>query len=524
MAISGQPFNYTPAPSQTWEEPKDSKMKQYIIDPSGRVQKNPDYKPKLGPVPSAPPPPYNPDIMRPLTTVSSIEDQIAISEVTQLGAPAQFQATLNTIQSQPYVDAFGAKDVDGGTLVDGLSDVFQRNEIPIGLMSKLTEFKGAKIHFKIDDSGSMMSNSNLLVSDFCDYMKRKVGYTRELYASRWQEAEDRLHRIIEIFAYVPTGPITLSFFDRIYQGNRITLDHKGISPEAFIIQAHDAINNFFNTTPGGGTPIYANMKNMIAEANRTRGGSDCKTMHYLLSDGEPNGGADEIRRIKNLLQSPDRNATLNPFTFLGCSNQRLDYAWMHEMEEAAPFTAALPDYKDEQMEVSKDQGRAFPYSKGMWLLCNVAAAINPNDLDALDQHWPFSKMTLENLLGRGLMVPEYLSYFNSHPNAVRVFDPDYDSFLNFPDASAIPSVRLFQNTLKTQLSRDMDNGDDDSEDRDVAIAERAVIRSRQQFRQPSLPQYGNGYGRMWNTSATRSDDRYQVSQPSQDTSSCCTIL
>ncbi len=498
-----------PIEDQTLTSEDSKQIPRYIIDSSGHIQKNPNYQSKSGPMPSAPPP-YNPYGAKQLTTVSSIEDQIAISETTQLGAPLQFQTALNTFQSQPYVDAFETKNLDGGTLVDGLSNVFQRNEIPIGLISKLTEFKGANFHYKVDDSGSMTYDSDLLITDFCDYMKKKVGYTSKLYASRWQDAEDRLHKSIELLAYVPTGTIIVSVFDRDYPGRRITLSRRGITPEEFIVQAHNMISDFFNVQPSGDTPIYTNIKNMFDEADRTRGSSDRKTNHSLLTDGEPNGGPAEIRRIKDLLLS--RNASLNPFTFLGCSNRRQDYAWMHEIEEVAPFIAAVPDFRDEQMEVYKDQGPAFPYSRGMWLLCCLAAAINPNDLDALDQHWPFSKITLENLFGRGLTESEYLSYFDNHPNARRVFGPDYNLFLKLSDSTAIPSVRLFQNTLKARLSRDIDDGDDDSEDRDVAIAEQAVLQSRRSS------------AAMWNNSSTgtRAYDGYQYPPP--DNSACCIIL
>jgi hypothetical protein len=266
----------------------------------------------------------------------------------------------------------------------------------------------------------------------------------------------------------------------------------------------------FQKKPGGGTPILNNLANMLSEANQKRGNSDRRTMHYLLSDGEPDGGAEEIRKIKDLLSSQYRFAKLNPVTFLGCSNDRRDYAWMHEMEEIAPYVAALPDFRDELLEVRKDQGSVFPYSRGMWLLCNVAAAINPDDLDSLDQHPPLTKSTLENLMGRGIQESEYSQYFKSHPNAQRVFAPDYQLFLKYQFASDIPSVRLFQNVLKQSLSRDMDNAEDDSEDRDELIAEKAVIDSRQRR-----------YGTLFDSSNL---DQPLLVQQTNSNDCCCTIM
>jgi hypothetical protein len=36
--------------------------------------------------------------------------------------------------------------------------------------------------------------------------------------------------------------------------------------------------------------------------------------------------------------------------------------------------------------------------QGMWLLSNLVAAINPHDLDALDENVPFTKFTLDGRL------------------------------------------------------------------------------------------------------------------------------
>lgn len=497
-----------------------SNVPKFIFQ-NGRAILNPEYKSKTGSAAPSAPPRYEDVAAQPLTAVTTLQDQVDITEVTKLDAPQNFQETLKVMQSPAYIKQFAVDDIDSGELIDGLTSVFGRYEIPIGLMSKLTVLQGARLHFKIDDSGSMNDPSNLLLSDVSVHMQEIVGNQSRKFVTRWEEAQDRLHILIDLLAYVPTGPIVLSFFDRpSIPGKKIVLDRSGKTPDAFLTEAHNAIYQLFTKKPSGGTPILTNMKSMMAEADeyrRSSKNSDCRTMHYLLSDGEPDGQAMEIGQIKNFLKSPNRNARLNPFTFLGCSNQRRDYAWMHEMEEIADCVAALPDFKDELQEVLRDQGSTFPYSRGMWLLCNVAAAINPDDLDALDQHAPLTKATLEDLMGRGIMDSEYLQYFNSHPNARRIFGPDYQLFMTYQFARDIPSVRLFQDTLKNCLSRDMDNGEDDSEDRDELIAEQAVIYSRQ-------PRYsGTMFGRS-NSREPLLSSQESADQQSFESNCCCVIL
>jgi hypothetical protein len=232
------------------------------------------------------------------------------------------------------------------------------------------------------------------------------------------------------------------------------------------------------------------MKNMLQEANRMRQNSDMRTMHYLLTDGEPDGKEEEIDEIKSFLKGEMDGSTLvrdpklNPFTFLGCSDRPEDYQWMHEVEEIARYVAAICDFRDERNEVRKDQGVTFPYTRGFWLLCNVAAAVNPDDLDALDQHAPLTKTTLESLLGRGLMEPEYRDYFTHHPTytdrSEPVFEPDYQDFLTVGIARNIPTVAFFNAELAKRLAVDMDNRMDNTEAQREREVEDLVIRSRKQ--------------------------------------------
>jgi hypothetical protein len=50
--------------------------------------------------------------------------------------------------------------------------------------------------------------------------------------------------------------------------------------------------------------------------------------------------------------------------------------------------------------VVEDQGKAFPYTKGYWIISQLISCINPYDLDAIDENLPFSKATLDDILGR----------------------------------------------------------------------------------------------------------------------------
>lgn len=94
----------------------------------------------------------------------------------------------------------------------------------------------------------------------------------------------------------------------------------------------------------------------------------------------------------------------------------------------------LDDYCDEREEVMGDQGAAFPFTKGFWLVSQLVAAINPDDLDAIDENVPFTKMSLDNMLGRNHTPEEYHYYFERNPHAHLYVDL-YPRFLNEPVVS-----------------------------------------------------------------------------------------
>ena len=59
----------------------------------------------------------------------------------------------------------------------------------------------------------------------------------------------------------------------------------------------------------------------------------------------------------------------------------------------------------------------MPYSKGFHLICQLVAAMNPDDLDAMDESIPFTKFTLDNLLGVVNNDASYQHYFDCYVKA-----------------------------------------------------------------------------------------------------------
>ena len=147
-------------------------------------------------------------------------------------------------------------------------------------------------------------------------------------------------------------------------------------------------------------------------------------------------------------------------TFLSCTNEDAEVEWMKDAEEIAPYCSESDDFADEAAEVMRDQGAALPYTRGFHLVCQLVAAMNPEDLDAMDESVPFTKATLDNLLGIQTNEESYRQYFNEFAKAQQMrtiegpsdqlkksMQWNYNDFLRAPLASSIPAVQQFKQQI-----------------------------------------------------------------------------
>lgn len=418
-----------------------------------------------------------------LTFTSNFDDASKAAEAVGTSMAPSTITALNTVQSQEFLNKFGNSQVAGDAIYHLMNQIFTKIQAPIGLANKLLILQGFNINIKIDDSGSMSGE-------------------------RWNQAYQRLLEMMDILQVVPTGPVTLSFLDR---SAKITISRYGKTPAQFYAEVSQWLGTQFRTAPGGGTPIYNNVKSML---RNSRG----NTAHYIITDGVPTGYGNEredtereIRDVKNLILGRG-NAQANPITLMCCSTNPLDTEWMHEVEEIAcmpgygqqaqapGFVAALQNFDAERLEVLNDQGTRIPYSRSVWLICSLVAALFPNDLDALDQHAPLCKTILDDcFLGYKSTITQYTDYFENHPNAPYLFAEDFQAFVEVPITNQIPAVRDFENILAQKLNAAINRGDDTSEFVDLCDTEIQLLtqyrRSRPnvifQHRQAFWGHYGD---------------------------------
>jgi hypothetical protein len=337
-------------------------------------------------------------------------------------------------------------------MVDGLGAVFARYEAPIGLMNKLVGLADDfdALEFIVDDSGSMNALTDALTSD-----------GRQM--TRWSEARARIKMLFEMLAWVSTPVIVVRFLNR---KQRLNLRRKPAEkPQAFYARMCAELDVAFNAEECKYlTPILPTLTASLAEFRGKR------VSRYLFCDGRPcnktPGDVDEeneqIRLICDLVKHR-ANAKDNPFTLCSCTDQDDEAEWMKTLEEVAPFCSELDDYEDEKREVLLDQGQVFPFTRGFWLVAHLVGAMNPEDLDAMDESVPFTKTSLDGLLGIVYGEADYRRYWDgflaaqrARPNKDAVdgakksmeWQSLYQSFLTQTSWETIPAVKMFRQRLE----------------------------------------------------------------------------
>lgn len=377
-----------------------------------------------------------------LPIVSSMEDHEQLNEIVMHGGGKEIpfaESTNATIEMMQEPEISIEAGMSPETMVDELGALLNKYEVPMGLMNKLmmlSEFQ--VLEFMIDDSGSMT-----LTSDTVDAITGRP-------QTRWREAQVRLKEMVEVLAYVPFNQVEIVFLNR---ADRVSLSRQGRDPKTFLADAHRKIDAVFVRPASGTTPAMEKLRNSL-NAN-----PNMNIARWFFGDGVPNGGRAAQQEITRMLVNRP-NPEGNPMTFISCTNEDDQVEWMKDAEEVAPYCSESDDFKDEAEEVLRDQGAALPFSKGFHLVAQLVAAMCPDDLDAMDESVPFTKGTLDNLLGIEHNEESYRHYFNCYQEAQnmrRVAGPsdqlkkntrwNYQEFLEAPMARNIPAVQDFKAKL-----------------------------------------------------------------------------
>jgi hypothetical protein len=301
-----------------------AKPKKYIFV-NGVMKLNPEYEAANGTPATA----NTPKPAETLAVVSSMNDIVDATEAQAdaTGAPMQLSPStshaMQYMQGDEYLTQFqSGAEMDGGEVLDGLTEYFVQYEIPIGLINKLRALSYYRLNFIIDDSGSMRAQTDVFLTEATPYLLRGQVPAEGARMTRWQEAENRMHIMLDILAFIPTKQIVISFLNA---RNVISLSREGRSIEAFKSEAHTSISSAFASIDVKyKTPTYR----VLSEAFAAAATFPDPTSHYLLTDGVPSDQppAAVAQLIMNRA-SPNRN----PLTLMSCTNEDSEVEWMKQV-------------------------------------------------------------------------------------------------------------------------------------------------------------------------------------------------
>ena len=207
-------------------------------------------------------------------------------------------------------------------LYTGLTNLFATYEVPIGLLNKLLVLQMYRLWMIIDDSGSMKANSDVLLKDGTPHILRGARPDNNTFMTRWQEAENRLHVLVDILAYIPTVSITITFLNA---PNVISLTQSGKTQQQFMAEAHGAVSQTFSVVEVRyRTPTHQ----VLSRAFQAAAAFPEPTCFYLFTDGVPSDAPVEaVAELVMRRPNPDRS----PLTLLSCTNEDSEVEWMKQV-------------------------------------------------------------------------------------------------------------------------------------------------------------------------------------------------
>ncbi len=399
--------------------------------------------------------------------ISSVDEMDAAAELN-IATAVSTQAILQEVNGDAY-----AADLKVHPEFDVMQAIGEQNEIdrtPIGLTNKLMTAAGVDRHYVIDNSGSMGSalrlrdkegNINptaLLKNAHPEILKRRrpsLETENTETMTRYEEAESRLHYIIDKLKYIPTGDWSFDFMNdgRVngrYQSLDCKIERGNKSPDQFALEAHRLVSEKFSVEPTGTTPLNSTVMKAFEDIKRNKRAklsrdSEIETkVHFtIITDGDPTPNAslrqtpkqanEEIVATLKNRETPEEIPT---HVWL-CGEE---VKWTELLDKDCPFVVVIDDFQSESIQVREKQGIRFPYTLGFYIVCATVGAdpVNKHDLDTVDDNFPYSKFIFDSI--NGYVPPNnetYLDYLEHNISYFVLKDkiPDLQAqLLNRPES------------------------------------------------------------------------------------------
>jgi len=193
-----------------------------------------------------------------------------------------------------------------------------------------------------DDSSSMNNAAD-------SGRERKLGETKR---TRWHELLDTVSEIVEIASCFDESGIDVYFLNR-----KPALKVKHTNDEAFLLA--------FQKPPAGTTPLTETLQRVAEDHS----GADMKTLMFILTDGEPDGGEAKFSPVVKKVTDSGRVH----IQIMACTSEEKSIAWLNHLDSGDHKVDVCDDYYSERREVLS-VGLRKKFTRGDWC---IKAMIGP---------------------------------------------------------------------------------------------------------------------------------------------------
>ena len=263
----------------------------------------------------------------------------------------------------------------------------EASEGDIERLSQLTDFD--TVCFLFDDSSSMTGNST--------YLDLLTGQHKT--ATRWDEQLNRFELLMAAIAPIPVKKVRASFLNRkdVVEFNRTSM-----TSDSFLQSIIQGVRSAYEKKgPAGSTPLARECEKLFRD--------NIHTAYFILTDGDPDEGVDEIVRVIDNRQ----NKQQNPIMILPCTSVALPWV---DAADACDFVGVADDYETEEASVQKAHGVGLRYTTASYVGANLLGAMNPF-IDKLNDKGAkaFTKEIFDAYNGYISSEESYEFYLKNHP-------------------------------------------------------------------------------------------------------------
>ncbi|CAF2014973.1 unnamed protein product [Rotaria magnacalcarata] len=179
--------------------------------------------------------------------------------------------------------------------------------------------------------------------------------------TRWEELREIVKIVVTIGSIFDTNGVNIRFLNR---------------KDRYTIKGTDEINELFAGEPKGYTPLVRSVREIL-KLPVTAANSDRKLLLFIATDGYPTdaNGVPNLSEFENVMRN-ERNSDTTYVSFLMCTDNQECVDYLSNFSRTMTNVDVTGNFNTERMNIRKERGAKFPFSKGDYITKVLVGAVN----------------------------------------------------------------------------------------------------------------------------------------------------